>query len=93
MSSTTNEVKLKLLYGDSTTRTYTIPVDNEEHLNNVKSRIIQINKHDQTVPESVQAYYSDMQYTFVSDKNYHFTKITSGQIVITEEDVIYDANS
>lgn len=88
------EVKITPMYTDSTTRTYTIPVTETEQLADVKPRIIQLNQvftggDTSTIPASVQSYAADMQTTFVSNEGAPLMKIAKGQIVETEEEVIY----
>ena len=96
--ASTNEVKITPMFTDSTTRTFTIPVTSTAHLANVKTRIKQINTiytggDSSTIPASVQAYAADMRITFVSNDGAPVMNIAKGQIVQTEEEVIYDANS
>lgn len=84
--SSKNEVKVKLGYGDSTTRTYTMPFNgNINDTAPVKAAITAFN-----TAASISG--SDVKRTFVSDDGSQTTGIVEAQIVVTTEEVLYNAN-
>lgn len=95
MSTTTTEVKVSYLYEDGTTKAYTIPNVDYENLPNVKPRMILLNRAfggDQTVSSDVATYAANMKRTFVSSDGATLTRIARGQVIETEEEVIYNGD-
>lgn len=82
--STTHEVQAKIIFEDATSRTYSIPVDENDRAT-VKSRVKEINNQTGTGAQ----YNAPMKATFVSDTGSPMTKIGAVTIVSTTEEVIY----
>ena len=81
MSSTTNEVSIKMMYEDSSTRLIRFTGVTDSALQHVKDKINAINAD---VPQA-------MKDTFVSAEGAKFMWIAGGTIIVTEEEVIYSA--
>lgn len=84
MSTTTNEIKAKIVFEDTTSRTYTIQVDAND-VSGIKTRVKEINNSTGTGAQ----YTAPMKSTFVSDTGSPMTKIGAVTVVRTEEEVIY----
>lgn len=85
MSTTTNDVAIKLMYEDSTTRTYTMKEVEDENLNNVATKIKAIN-------DNTNQQYNDFYNTFVSTSGSKVMRIAGGSIKTVTEEVIYSAD-
>lgn len=79
MAELVNEVRIGLLYGDGTTRSYTFTGVDDTEVANVATRIKAINA-DPT---------DNFHKTFVSDTGEAVLRIATGAITSTEETVIY----
>lgn len=78
-------MKLKLAYGDATTRNYSIAdVNPSIDTTFVKGKIKAFNEQADTTDSAVQK-------TFISDNGYHVTSIIEAEIITTVEEVIYNA--
>lgn len=85
MSTITREVRAKIVFADSTSRTYSIPIDLED-VSDVKTRAKELNNKT-----GDGAQYSDaMLATFVSDSGSPMTKIGGVSVVTTVEEVIFN---
>lgn len=84
MSTTTNEVKAKIVFEDTSSRTYSIQID-AANINDVKTRVKEINNGTGTGAQ----YTAPMKATFVSDTGSPMTKIGAVTVVTTTEDVIF----
>ena len=84
MSTTTSEVKARIVFEDGTTRTYAIPIE-EESKATVKSRVQELNNGT----GAGTTYKPAMLATFVSDAGSPMVKIGAVSIVTETEDVIY----
>lgn len=84
MSTTTSEVKTKIIFEDGTSRTYAIPIEAAD-ISGVKTRVKEINNQTGTGAQ----YNAPMKATFVSDTGSPMTKIGAVSVVTTTEDVIY----
>lgn len=85
MSTTTREVKAKIVFADSTSRTYSIPIDLED-VSDVKTRAKELNNKTGTGAQYTDA----MKATFVSDSGSPMTKIGGVTVTTTTEEVIYN---
>lgn len=86
MSTTKNEVKIKLIYEDGDDRTYKMEIE-PENMNTVKARVKEINNQTGTGAQ----YTAPMKATFVSDTGAPMMKIGAVTIETTTEEVIYGA--
>lgn len=86
MSTTTNEVKAKIIYEDGNSRTYSFDVDPEK-ISGVKARVKEINNQTGTGAQ----YTAAMKSTFVSDTGSPMAKVGAVTIETTVEEVIYGA--
>ena len=82
MSTTVRSVKLKLAYSDATTQTITFNDVDSGELPGVKSKVKAINAN---MPAA-------FAYTFISKGGAPCTMISQAQIVVTTEEVIYNAS-
>lgn len=89
MSTFNKSLKVKMGYGDLTTRIYTIDINhipNESmtnYLTYAKAKIEAINTAAQDTNSSVAN-------TFVSKSGAKFTGIIEGSVVISQEDILYN---
>lgn len=83
MSTSSNEVRVGIMFTDGTTRTYKLPEVPDENLANVKTRIQSINAS--ITGGTAQAFTQ----TFVSTTGAPVLNIASGKIITTEEEIIY----
>lgn len=84
--ATTKTARIKLLYDDSTTRTYNFNGITTEQAALVKSRVMAIN-------ESLLAgTASDFANTFVSNNSSPCAVISEASIITLDQEVIYNAN-
>lgn len=91
MSTFQKNLKVKMGYGDLTTRIYTINVDHipsasadmNAYLEHAKTQITAINTAAQDTTSSVAN-------TFVSKSGAKFTGVIEASIVISQEDVLYN---
>lgn len=84
MSTTKNEVKVKLIYEDGDDRTYKMEIE-PENMSTVKARVKEINNQTGTGAQ----YNAPMKATFVSDTGAPMMKIGAVTIETTTEEVIY----
>jgi len=78
--TTNNQVKVGLLYGDGTTRTYSFDGVADSLIPDVKSKIVSIN-NDST---------DNFHKTFVSDAGADVIRIATGTVVSTIEEIVYE---
>lgn len=84
MSTTTSEVRAKIVFEDGTSRTYGIPIA-DEYKATVKARVQELNSGT----GAGTMYKPAMLATFVSNTGSPMVKIGAVNIVTTTEDVIY----
>ena len=82
MSTTVRSVKLKLAYSDATSQTVTFNDVDSGELPGVKSKVKAINAN---MPAA-------FAYTFISKGGAPCTMISQAQIVVTTEEVVYNAS-
>ncbi len=81
-TTTTNQVNIKLLYADNTSRTVNFSRVKQTEIPNISSRV-----------QAINANMSDaFKTTFRSADNAQCVAIGKAQLVTTEEEVIYSAN-
>ena len=90
--TTTNDVRLKMLYEDGGERTYTFDGVATAALENVKAKVIAINN---ALADSNSTLGSAMKATFVNDNDEDnvlapLVKISGASMTTTETEVIYD---
>lgn len=95
METETYEFKAKLGYEDLTSRTYTIPVFNPNHIASgpIQNRCTAINLAlggGSSTIEGANEYAAAMKETYVSATGASLTKIISCSTVATLEEVIYN---
>ena len=82
MSSQQNNVIVKFLYDDDTTRNYTFENVAQADLLNVRSKIAAINAN-------ANDEYANFYQTFVSEDGETFVRIESAKIITIEEEEVY----
>lgn len=80
-----NTVKLKLVYEDATSRTYSFNGVDNQSLVSVKSKVLAINE---SLEAGTAAAFAN---TFVSDNGAKCKMIADAQLISTEQIVIYEA--
>lgn len=85
-----NVVKLKFVYEDSTSRTYTFNGVADENLSAVKAKVILMN--DNLAHSTSYTVGAALSNTFVSDAGSKLKMITEARLISTEQEVIYNAN-
>lgn len=87
-STTTNSIKIDMTYGDYSTRSYTLPMQDmsSEGISAAKAQIRAINTATQDSLSSVHK-------TFVSEDGYGLERITDAVIITKTEEVLYNVQS
>lgn len=80
--STTRQVALTLAFKDATDRTFKFNGVEAANLSRVKAKVVAINAN---MPEHFAK-------TFVSDSGAECIMVSKAQIIVTEEEVIYNAS-
>lgn len=83
-----NSVKIKIAYEDATSRNYTFNGVEDYNLEDVKDKVIALNNAITSSTADGLAF----KETFVSDSGAQVKAITTATIIITEQEVIYNAS-